>query len=229
MPEPSADLPVVVSERIGAVSTRSRVPPGARALYVLAHGAGAGMDHPFLEAVCAGLAKRGVGSFRFQFPYTEAGKRRPDPPATLLATVRAAIDAAHSRYPSLPLVAGGKSMGGRMSSQLMAAASHPAVRGLVFLGFPLHPAGRPGSERGAHLAAVTAPMLFLQGTRDPLADLALIRPLVASLGPRATLHVVDGGDHSFKVLVRSGRTEHEVQAELADAVAGWIDRVVDAG
>lgn len=218
-----------VDDQIGAVSARLVAPAAARALYVLAHGAGAGMDHPFLQAVCARLAARGVATFRFQFPYMEAGSRRPDRPRALMTTVRAAIDSARSRLPRARLVAGGKSMGGRMTSQLMAESPHPAVEGLVFLGFPLHGAGKPGAARGAHLSAVDRPMLFLQGTRDKLADLPLMRALVGDLGARATMHVVEGGDHSFAVLKRSGRTGEQVLDELADAIAAWIDaRIIQA-
>lgn len=212
-----------VGDEIGAVSARLVAPPGARALYVLAHGAGAGMDHPFLEAVSARLAERGIATFRFQFPYMEAGSRRPDRPRVLMATVRAAIDSARSQLPRARLLAGGKSMGGRMTSQLMAESPHPAVEGLVFLGFPLHAAGKPGAERGAHLDAIDRPMLFLQGTRDRLAELPLIGGLVDQLGARATMQVVDGGDHSFGVLKRSGRSHDEVMGELADTIAAWVD------
>lgn len=207
----------------GALPARSTEPPGARAVYVMAHGAGAGMDHPFLADMSARLAARGVATLRFQFPYMHAGSKRPDPPAVLMAAVRAAVDAALAALPGLPLVAGGKSMGGRMTSQLMAGDPHPAVRGLVFLGFPLHPAGKPGRARADHLASVQAPMLFLQGTRDRLAELDLVRAVVADLGARAELHVVEGGDHSFDVLKRSGRDRDQVYDELADRVAAWLD------
>jgi predicted alpha/beta-hydrolase family hydrolase len=209
----------------GAVSALLHRPTGARCLYVLAHGAGAGMRHPFLEAMCARLAARGVATLRYQFPYMERGAKRPDPPAILQKTVRSALAAASSSAPDLPLLAGGKSMGGRMTSMAAAAASGGAafasVRGLVFLGFPLHAAGRPSEARGEHLGAVRLPMLFLQGTRDTLADLALLRPVVERLGARATLRAIEGGDHSFHVLRRSGRTDGEVLDELADAVSRW--------
>ncbi|HWN69956.1 MAG TPA: alpha/beta family hydrolase [Haliangium sp.] len=210
----------------GTLDARLHEPPSARALYVMAHGAGAGMDHPFLDSMSARLAARGVATLRFQFPYMQAGSKRPDPPRVLLAAVRAALDAAGAAMPGVPLVAGGKSMGGRMTSQLMAADAHPAVRGLVFLGFPLHPAGKLGRARGDHLASVQAPMLFLQGTRDTLADLDLVRAVLAGLGERATLHVVEGGDHSFDVLKRSGRDREQVHDELADTIAAWLDRRV---
>jgi predicted alpha/beta-hydrolase family hydrolase len=201
-------------------------PAHARALLVLGHGAGAGMRHRFLEDLAAALAEAGVASFRYQFPYAEVGSRRPDPRPLLIATVRAAVAAGEVHARGLPLLAGGKSMGGRMTSLAGAEASLGAVRGLVFVGFPLHPAGRPGTERAAHLAKVSLPMLFLQGTRDPLADLAELQPVLDELGARAQLHVVDGGDHSFHVLKRSGRTDAEVLDELCARVATWIDSVV---
>ncbi len=212
-----------VSGAADAVAARLIAPPGARALYVLAHGAGAGMEHPFLEDISQRLAAREIATLRFQFPYMQAGRKRPDRPPLLTATVRAALDEAARVLPGVPLVAGGKSMGGRMTSRLMAEAPHPDVRGLVFLGFPLHPAGMPASERAEHLGAVSVPMLFLQGTRDALADLTLMHPVIASLGARATMHVVDGGDHSFEVLKRTGRTVDEIHDELADTIAAWLD------
>jgi uncharacterized protein len=207
---------------VSALLTR---PDDAAWLMVLAHGAGAGMRHPFMEAVAAALADRAIASLRYQFPYMEAGRKRPDRPALAQATVRAAVDVAASRVPGLPLLAGGKSFGGRMTSQAAADAPLPGVRGLVFFGFPLHAAGRPSDERAAHLADVGVPMLFLQGTRDALASLDLLAPVCQRLAARAdapaTLHVVEGADHSFHVLKRSGRTDAEVMGELADAVAGW--------
>jgi predicted alpha/beta-hydrolase family hydrolase len=200
-------------------------PQGASCLLVLAHGAGAGMRHPFLEAAAARLADEGVATFRYEFPYMANGSRRPDPQPVLLAAVRSAVAAAAEAAPDLPILAGGKSMGGRMTSLVQSKAPLPGVRGLVFLGFPLHPAGRPGTERGDHLAAVTVPMLFLQGTRDALADLDLLRPVCGRLS-RATLHVVEHADHSFHVLKRSGRTDAEVLAELARTVARWSANVL---
>jgi predicted alpha/beta-hydrolase family hydrolase len=191
-------------------------PPRARRLLVLAHGAGAGMRHPFLEALASALAARRVATWRYEFPYMAAGRRRIDPPALLEETVRANVAAAAAAAPDLPLLAGGKSMGGRMTSQAQARARLPGVRGLVFVGFPLHPAGRPGTARAAHLAAIDLPMLFLQGTRDALAPLDLLRPV---LPPRAILHVVDDADHAFHVRKRSGRDDAAVIEELADAVA----------
>jgi hypothetical protein len=196
-------------------------PPVPRVLLVLGHGAGAGMSHPFLEALARALAERSIATLRYPFPFTARGDRRPDPPASLEATVRAAMETAHALAPHLPLFAGGKSLGGRMTSRAEATAPL-GVRGLVFVGFPLHPAKRPGTARAAHLPRVPVPMLFLQGTRDALADLDLLRPVVTALGPRATLAEIAGADHGFAVLRRSGRTAHEVLAELADTAAGWM-------
>ena len=197
-------------------------PPEPRALLVLAHGAGAGMLHPFLNAIAARLAEREVATFRYQFPYMDARRRRPDPPGTIVAGVRAAVHEARGLAPDLPVFAGGKSFGGRMTSTAQAGAPLPGVRGLVFLGFPLHPPGRPGTSRADHLDAVAVPMLFLQGTRDEFAGIDELRPVLRRLGARATLHVVDGADHSFHVLKRSGRTDAKVLHELADAIAGWM-------
>jgi uncharacterized protein len=197
-------------------------PDNARALVVLGHGAGAGMRHPFMARVATELALRGVATLRYQFPYMEAGRRRTDPAPVAEATVRQALTTARAEAPDLPLFVGGKSFGGRMTARAMAADPDPAVRGLVFLGFPLHPAGRPSTERAESLEAVPVPMLFVQGTRDALAELDLLRPIVAGLGERAALHIVEGGDHSFQVLKRSGRTEDDVMTEIGDAVAGWV-------
>src|SRR3989449_9166326 len=193
-------------------------PDSARVLYVLAHGAGAGMRHRFLETIVRALAERGIGTLRYQFPYMERRARRPDPPAVAAATVRAAVAEAARVAPGLPLVAGGKSFGGRMTSTAQAQEPLPGVQGLVFLGFPLHPPGRPADQRAEHLAQVRIPMLFLQGDRDEFADLKLLRPMVKQLGERATLHLVAGGDHSFHVLKRSGRTDVEVMAELVETI-----------
>ncbi len=198
-------------------------PDAARATFVLAHGAGAGMEHPSMQAVAAGLAERGIATLRYQFPYMERKSRRPDPPALCHATVRAAVAAAGRLAPDLPLVAGGRSFGGRMTSQAQAQAPLQGVRGLAFLAFPLHPTERPGTERATHLQQVEIPMLFIQGTRDPLADLGLLRPLVASLGARATLHLLDDADHSFHVPARSGRKDSDVQAAALDALCSWLD------
>jgi hypothetical protein len=197
----------------------------ARRLLVLAHGAGAGMSHPFMEKLAGELADRDVATLRYQFPYIEERRRVPDPPGVLMETVVAAVRRAAEAAPGLPLFAGGKSMGGRMTSQ---AAAHPpldGVRGLVFFGFPLHPPGRPGTKRADHLAKVTIPMLFLQGTRDALADLTLLRPVCAKLGSRATLHVVETADHSFHVLKSSGRTDEQVLRELAETAASWAEAI----
>jgi hypothetical protein len=197
------------------------LPERARLLYVLAHGAGAGMRHPFLESVAQGLATRGIGTFRYQFPYMQAREKRPDPPEVAMAAVRAAVEKAAEVAPGLPMIAGGKSFGGRMTSNAAAKAVLPGVKGLVFLGFPLHAPGQPGEGRAAHLSQVTVPMLFLQGTRDTLARLDLITAVCQRLGSLATLHVVEGADHSFKVLKRSGRTDAEVMEELVGEIDRW--------
>lgn len=220
-------LDLTVSARLGRVSGLWLEPPQAAVALVLAHGAGAGMRHGFLEVLAAELAARGVATLRYQFPYAEAGRRRPDPPAVLVRTVEAAVAAARE-LTRLPLFVGGKSMGGRMSSTAAAEKGLPGVRGLVFFGFPLHPAGRPGTARGEHLADVELPMLFLQGDRDRLADLELLRTLLAPLGRRARLHALAGADHGFHVPKRSGRTDVEVLAELAEAAAAWMLACVDA-
>jgi predicted alpha/beta-hydrolase family hydrolase len=203
-------------------------PPDAHALLVLAHGAGAGMRHAFMEAAAQRLAERGVATLRYEFPYMAAGGRRPDRPPVARAAVRAAVAAGLELARGLPVFAGGKSFGGRMTSQEASAGGLSGVAGLVFLGFPLHPAGRPGTERADHLAGVRQPMLFVQGTRDRLAELELLRPVLDGLGPRATLHVEEGADHGFHVLKRSGRTDAGVLDAIADAVAAWM-RQVPAG
>jgi predicted alpha/beta-hydrolase family hydrolase len=209
----------------GRVSALLLRPLAARALLVLGHGAGAGMRHPFMEGVSQRLAEAGIATLRYQFPYMEKGLPRTDSPAVATATVRAACALAQAEIPGLPLVAGGKSFGGRMTSTAQAEEALPGVRGVVFFGFPLHPPKRPGTSRAEHLARIVVPMLFLQGTRDDLADLDLMRSVTAPLGPLATLHIVEGGDHSFAVLKRSGRTAVEVLAELAETTAAWIDRL----
>ena len=210
------------TERVGAVSALLLRPPAARALLVLGHGAGAGMRHPFMQAVAEQLAAQKIATLRYQFPYMEKGKKSPDSQTTLRTTIVSAVETAKKAARRLPLLAGGKSMGGRLTSLVAAEGRLPDVRGLIFFGFPLHAAGKPSSERGAHLAQVTVPMLFLQGTRDRLAELDLIRPLCRHLGKRATLHIVEGGDHSFHVPKRSGRTAEDVQNELGESVGSWV-------
>ena len=207
------------------VSGLLQAPPAARSGYVLAHGAGAGMTHPFMAAVADGLAERGIASLRFQFPSMERGSRRPDSPRLAQAAVRAAVARAAELLPRLAWVAGGKSFGGRMTSQAQALDPLPGVRGLAFLGFPLHPAGRPADERAQHLFEVQVPMLFLQGTRDDLADLSLLRPLVERLGARARLEPFEDADHSFHVPARSGRSDADVRGAVLDALARWIGEV----
>jgi predicted alpha/beta-hydrolase family hydrolase len=205
----------------GSVSALLALPPQARCCFVFAHGAGAGMTHPFMETVATGLGARGVATLRYQFPYMEAGSKRPDSPAVAHAAVRAAVAEAARQCPGLRLVAGGKSFGGRMTSQAQAAAPLAGVHGLAFLGFPLHPAGKPSSERAKHLSNVHVPMLFLQGTRDKLAELSLLEPLIKKLGPSATLHLVAEADHSFHVAARSGRNDGEVMIEILDKFVNW--------
>ena len=204
------------------VSGLLQAPSDARACYVLAHGAGAGMAHPFMASIADGLQERGIATLRYQFPYMERGSKRPDPPKLAHATVRAAVAEAARRIPGTALFAGGKSFGGRMSSQAQAAMPLPQVRGLVFLGFPLHAAGKPSDERGAHLFDLRVPMLFLQGSRDELATLELLEPLVARLGASAKLRLFADADHSFHVPARSGRKDAEVRAELLDIAAEWM-------
>ena len=209
-----------------SVSALLTAPADPHAGYVFAHGAGAGMGHRFMEDVAQGLAERGIASLRYQFPYMEKGSKRPDVPRVAHAAVRAAVDEAARRWPGLPLYAGGKSFGGRMTSQAQAVAPLPDVRGLVFFGFPLHPAGKPGAERGEHLLQADCPMLFLQGTRDELAETSLLRALVQRLGERATLELVADADHSFHVPARTGRKDPEVRGEMLDVLAAWVDQLV---
>ena len=210
------------------VSGLLQAPPSARACYVMAHGAGAGMAHPFMASIANHLAERAIATFRFQFPYLERGSKRPDSPKVAMGAVRAAVAAASRLAPELPLFAGGKSFGGRMTSQAQAASPLPGVRGLVFLGFPLHPPGEPSEARGDHLLHVQIPMLFFQGSRDDFADFALLQKLAGKLGPRATFWMFDDADHSFHVPARSGHTDAEIRVALAGALADWIDRILTA-
>jgi hypothetical protein len=223
MPSPP-DEPLTISVGdVCRVSALLRVPAQIRACLLLAHGAGAGMRHAFLVSVADALAARGIGTLRYQFPYMERHSRRPDPPDLCHATVRAAAATAARLAPAVPLFAGGKSFGGRMTSQAQAETPLAGVRGLAFLGFPLHPPGQPAQTRAQHLSQVCIPLLFLQGTRDEFAELALLEPLVSRLGARATLHLFQDADHSFRVPARSGRKAPEVMRELTDVLAGWIE------
>jgi uncharacterized protein len=199
------------------------VPSRTRACYVFAPGAGAGIEHPFMRAIAAGLDGRDIATLRYQFPYMEKGSKRPDPPPICHRTVRAAIDTAQRLVPGVPLIAGGKSFGGRMTSQAQAARPLPGTMALAFLGFPLHLANKPSVERAAHLSNIKVPMLFLQGTRDALADLSVLKPLISRLGAHVTLQTVEGADHSFHVLVRSRRTDQEALEELLDAFSQWLE------
>jgi uncharacterized protein len=222
------DLDIDVGPTIGRVPAILLRPPHAWLLYVLAHGAGAGMRHRFMDAIAEALATCGIATLRYEFPYVAAGARRPDPPPVLQATVRAAVAEAARQAPDLPLVAGGKSLGGRMTSGAQAREPLPGVQALVFLGFPLHPPKQPGVSRAEHLAGVHVPMLFLQGTRDDLADLELVTGVCRDLGPGATLHVVDGANHAFEVLKRSGRTNEEAREELVRTIEEWCRALVAA-
>ena len=220
---------IQIAIAVGANHTVSGLferPAGARAVLVLAHGAGAGMEHPAMRGVATGLAQRGIATLRYQFPYMESKSRRPDPPPLCHATVRAAVAEAARLAPDLPLLAGGRSFGGRMTSQAQALDPLAGVRGLVFLAFPLHPAGRPGTERAAHLEQIGIPMLFVQGTRDELASLDLLQPTVARLGSRATLYLLQDADHSWHVPARSGRSDSEVLAAALDNLSEWADRLL---
>lgn len=206
----------------GDVAAIALLPAGAEWLYVLAHGAGAGMRHHFMESIAGRLADHAVGTLRYEYPYMSAGSKRPDPASKNEAVTRAVCEYAADEFVNLKLSAGGKSMGGRMTSQAQAAAPMPRIEALVFLGFPLHAPGRPAAARGEHLERVRIPMLFFQGTRDTLADLTLLEPICAALGDRATLHVITDADHSFAVLKRSGRTADEVLDEIAETTASWL-------
>lgn len=211
--------------RIGVVSAILMQPGNARACYVLAHGAGAGMRHASMDKIAQGLADRGIATLRFNFPYMENKQGRPDQPAVAHATIRAAVEDAARLCPGLKLIAGGKSFGGRMTSQAQSKTPLSGVKGLAFLGFPLHADKKPSTERAEHLTQVEIPMLFLQGTRDGLADLGLLKPVVAALGVKATLHEVEGADHAFAVLKKSGRTNEEALAEVLDTLTAWIDQL----
>lgn len=219
----SLSISVNAAQRVSALL---QAPPDARACYVLAHGAGAGMTHPFMAAVANGLAERGTATLRYQFPYMERRSKRPDAPKLAQATVRAAVAEASRRLPNLPLIAGGKSFGGRMTSQAQAEAALPGVLGIAFLGFPLHAAGQPSDDRAEHLFDVHVPMLFLQGTRDALADVQLLQPLVARIGAGATLKLLPDADHSFHVPARTGRKDSEIIAETLNTLASWIELIL---
>jgi len=223
MATPSAESVTLQVSEGCAVSGLLDRPANARACFVFAHGAGAGMHHASMASVAGDLSQQGIATLRYQFPYMERGSRRPDPPALCHATVRAAVAAAARAFPGLRLVAGGRSFGGRMTSQAQAIEPLPGVAGLAFLAFPLHPAGRPSQERATHLSDVEIPMLFLQGTRDELATLELLEPVVNSLGARATLKLLQDADHSFHVRASSGRRDPDVRQELVLALVDWID------
>ena len=222
---PSPQKLVIEVSKLISVSALLLHPPHARAGLVFAHGAGAGMTHSFMETAAAGLGERGVATLRYQFPYMEKASKRPDPPAIAHAAVRAAVKEAARRCPGLPLIAGGKSFGARMTSQAQAKAPLDGVRGLAFFGFPLHPAGKPSTDRADHLTDVHVPMLFLQGSSDKLAEPDLLKPVLEKLKPRATLHLVEAADHSFHVPVRSGRNDREVMNEILDALAAWLGTI----
>jgi uncharacterized protein len=216
-------------EKVGKVSGLLIVPKGAQALLVLAHGAGAGMRHKFMEEMATKLADHSVGTLRYQFPYMEKETKRPDSAAVLTATVRAVVAVAMDRAGRLPLFAGGKSMGGRMTSIAAAQAPLDGVRGLIYFGFPLHAAGKPSADRANHLFDIKLPMLFLQGSRDALADLNLLKPLCARLGKGVELFVIEGGDHSFHLLKSSGRSDDQALDEAARKAASWISRLIASG
>jgi predicted alpha/beta-hydrolase family hydrolase len=226
MPDLEAKPLTIAVDATTKVSALLIAPVSPRACYVFAHGAGAGMDHRFMSAAAAELAALGIATLRFQFPYMQRGSKRTDAPAVCHATVRAAVGQAARELPTVPLIAGGRSFGGRMSSQAQAEQALPGVRGLAFMGFPLHPAGRPETTRAAHLMKVTIPMLFVQGTRDELATLSLLEPLIEQLQPRATLHALQDADHSFHVPAKTGRKDPEVRAEALHAMREWIDSLL---
>ncbi len=223
--KPTPQELVIEAGKATAVSALLLHPAHARACFVFAHGAGAGMTHTFMETAAAGLAERGIATLRYQFPYMEKASKRPDPPAIAHAAVRAAVAEAARNCPGLPLIAGGKSFGARMTSQAQAKAPLAGVRGLAFFGFPLHPAGKPSIDRADHLTEAHVPMLFLQGTNDKLAEPDLLKPVVEKLRPLATLHPVEAADHSFHVPAGSGRNDREVMIEILDALAAWIGAI----
>jgi hypothetical protein len=218
----------IVVDDANSVSGLLLAPAKARACYAMAHGAGAGMTHPFMASFASDLADRDIATLRYQFPYMERGSKRPDSPKLAQAAVRAAIGEASRLVPGLALFAGGKSFGGRMTSQAQAASALPGVRGLVFVGFPLHPPGKPADERGAHLFDVQVPMLFLQGTRDEFAELRLLQNLISRLGARASVKLFDDADHSFHVPAKSAKKDPQVRADMGDAAAEWIARLLAA-
>ena len=217
---------IVAVDETTSVSAILLVPSSPRACYVFAHGAGAGMDHSFMRVTAEELAALNIATLRFQFPYMERGSKRTDAPAVCHATIRSAVALAARELPKVPMIAGGRSFGGRMTSQAQADQALPGVRGLVFMGFPLHPAGRPETTRAAHLVKVTIPMLFVQGTRDELAKLSLLEPLIDQLRPRATLHRLQDADHSFHVPAKTGRKDPEVRAEALRTMSEWIDSIL---
>lgn len=225
MPDVNVDAVTIAVDDAHSVAGLLQRPDNAFACYVLAHGAGAGMTNRFMAAVAAGCARRGVATLRFQFPYMQSGSKRPDRPAVAHATIRAAVRTAAT--PGLPLFAGGKSYGGRMTSQAQAEAPLPAVLGLLFLGFPLHPANQPSDERAQHLTGVRVPMLFVQGTRDALADTRFLVPVIEAQGPAATLQLIENADHSFHVPARSGRTDAQVLDQVLDSMADWMRAISD--
>ena len=226
MTEAASESLAIRVDATHSVSGLWQRPSSVRCALALAPGAGAGITHAFMADMAGLLAERRIATLRYQFPYMEKGSKRPDPPALAHATVRAAVAEAAKACPGLPLIAGGKSFGGRMTSQAQGKAPLEGVKGLAFFGFPLHPAGKPSAERAAHLAEVKLPMLFLQGTRDTLAELSLLEPVIRGLGRNATLHRAEGADHSFHVLKSSGRNDREVLAEILGAFATWVDAVV---
>lgn len=220
-----SEVSFMASKSSGEVSALFMRPENARWLLVLGHGAGAGMRHVFMQDVAENLAKQGIATLRYQFPYMEQGKKAPNPPPILMATVRSAVAKATELADGLPLIAGGKSLGGRMTSNAAAKESLPGVKGIVFFGFPLHAPGKPSSDRADHLFDVTVPMLFLQGTRDKLADLEFLTPVCKRLGSRATLQIFEDADHSFHVPKRSGKSDEQIRQELARKVADWAGRL----